>query len=253
MQWWMQPAEEGGPLPRWVVLGYSAVLALTAGFVNAVAILLLAFPVANVTAATTQLGMNTANPWLYEGHLLAAIIFGFLFGAAIAGAVLAPTRAQAGPRHAALLIFEATLLGLAAAGLEDTPVRALLSTLGMEQPILQAVCAATALGMQNGLTSSFRGMAVRTTHFTGTITDLGLMLGRSREHGLEKWKGTVLTVTFVLFLAGGVIGLLVGSRLDGWALLIPAVTCLAVAAGCLLHTRNRRHESEDASAESVHA
>lgn len=63
----------------------------------------------------------------------------------------------------------------------------------------------------------------------------------------------MLTVTFVLFLAGGVIGLLVGSRLGGWALVIPAVTCLAVAAGCLLHTRNRRDESEDASAESVHA
>ncbi|MBI2702840.1 YoaK family protein [Mycobacterium gordonae] len=249
----MQPAQEGGPLPRWVVLGYSAVLALTAGFVNAVAILLLAFPVANVTAATTQLGMNTANPWLYEGHLLGAIIFGFLVGAAIAGAVLAPTQAQAGMRHAALLFCEATLLGLAAAGLEDTPVRTLLSTLGLEQPILQAVCAATALGMQNGLTSSFRGMAVRTTHFTGTITDLGLMIGRSRQHGLEKWKVTVLSVTFVLFLTGGVIGLLVGSRLGGWSLVIPMVTCLAVAAGCVVHSRSRGAERDDAVAESVPA
>ncbi len=245
MQWWMQPAQEGGPLPRWIVLGYSSVLALTAGFVNAVAILLLAFPVANVTAATTQLGMNTANPWLFEGRLLAAIISGFLFGAAIAGAVLAPTQAQAGPRHAVLLISEATLLMLAAAGLENTPVSALLGTLGMEQPIVQAVCAATALGMQNGLTSSFRGMAVRTTHFTGTITDLGLMLGRSRLHGLEKWKATILAVTFVLFLVGGVIGLVTGARLGGYALIIPAVSCLAVAAGCLRHTHNRRNELED--------
>ncbi|MBX9642422.1 MAG: DUF1275 domain-containing protein, partial [Mycobacteriaceae bacterium] len=245
MQWWMQPAQEGGTLPRWVVLAYSAVLALTAGFVNAVAILLLAFPVANVTAATTRLGMSTANPWLYEGHLLAAIIFGFLFGAAIAGAVLAPTRAQAGPRHGALLFVESALLVLAAAGLEDTPVRALLENLGMEQPIIQAVCAATALGMQNGLSSSFRGMAVRTTHFTGTITDLGLMLGRSRVHGLEKWKATILAVTFVLFLVGGVIGLLVGGPLGGYALMIPAVTCLAVATGCLLHSRGRSRSDVD--------
>ncbi len=78
------------------------------------------------------------------------------------------------------------------------------------------------------------------------------MIGRSREHGLEKWKAAVLSVTFVLFLTGGVIGLLVGGPLGGYALLIPAVTCLAVAAGCLVHSRGR-HESEDAAAESVHA
>jgi hypothetical protein len=68
----------GGQSTRRLVLGYSGVLAFTAGFVNAVAILILAFPVGNVTAVTTQLGMNAANPWLYEGHLLAGIVTGFL-------------------------------------------------------------------------------------------------------------------------------------------------------------------------------
>ncbi|MDT5138022.1 MAG: hypothetical protein QOD58_2284 [Mycobacterium sp.] len=31
-------------------------------------------------------------------------------------------------------------------------------------------------------------MSVRTTHFTGTVTDLRLMLGRSRRHGIDRWK-----------------------------------------------------------------
>lgn len=249
----IQPAPKGGPLPRWLVLGYSALLAMTAGFVNAVAILILAFPVGNVTAATTQIGMNTANPWLYEGHLLGAIVFGFLMGAAIAGAILAPTQVPAGPRHAFLLVLEAVLLLLAAAGLEDSTFRKQLAVFGMDQPVLQAVFAATALGMQNGLTSSFRGMAVRTTHFTGTITDLGLMLGRSREHGIEKWKAAILTVTFVLFLVGGVAGLVVGSRLGGYALILPAATCLAVAAAVLLRNRARRSDGAEIADETVHA
>ena len=87
--------------PRALVLGYSGLLAGVAGFVNAVALLVLAFPVGNLTAVTTELGMNTGNPnpWLYEGHVLAAILFGFLGGTAAAGAALAAAHAHTGPRH----------------------------------------------------------------------------------------------------------------------------------------------------------
>ncbi len=70
------------------ILVYSAVLALTAGWVNAVAILTLAVPVGNLTGVTTQIGMDTAHPWRYESHVLGAILLGFLIGAAISGSVL---------------------------------------------------------------------------------------------------------------------------------------------------------------------
>jgi hypothetical protein len=49
-------ATRRGESRKKLMLGYSGVLAFTAGFVNAVAILILAFPVGNVTAVTTQLG-----------------------------------------------------------------------------------------------------------------------------------------------------------------------------------------------------
>lgn len=62
---------------RVLVLGYGSLLATVAGFVNAVAILTLAIPVGNVTATTTQLGMDAANPWMFETSLLVAIIVGF--------------------------------------------------------------------------------------------------------------------------------------------------------------------------------
>lgn len=213
-----------------VLLGYSGVLAFIAGFVNAVALLLLAFPVGNLTAVTTQLGMNTANPLLYEGHILAAILLGFWGGAITAGAILGNSQHLPGPRHAAVLTVEATLLILAALGVEETQVRAAIEALGVEQTAVQAMFAAAALGLQNGLTSSFRGMAIRTTHFTGTVTDLGLMLGRARRQGIEKWKAAVLSLTLVLFLGGGAAGLLMGTSLKGYALLVPAALCATVAA-----------------------
>ncbi|BBY23833.1 YoaK family protein [Mycobacterium stomatepiae] len=246
-------ARESG-LPReGLLLGYSAVLALSAGFVNAVALLILALPVGNLTAITTQLGMNTANPWLYEGHVLGAILFGFLGGAILAGAVLAPTDALAGRRHAVVLFTEAALLVLAAAGVEDTFVKAEINKLGIEQTAVQAMFAAAALGLQNAMTSSFRGMSIRTTHFTGTVTDLGLMLGRSRQDGIQKWKAAILITTLLLFLGGGIAGILFGVHLGGYSLLIPAATCAIVAAANLLHHHVNGGESVPVAAEAVRA
>jgi uncharacterized membrane protein YoaK (UPF0700 family) len=244
-------------LPReGLLLGYSAVLALSAGFVNAVALLILALPVGNLTAITTQLGMNTANPWLYEGHVLAAILFGFLGGATLAGAVLAPTDALAGPRHAVVLFAEAVLLVLAAAGVEETFVKAQIESLGVELTAVQAMFAAAALGLQNAMTSSFRGMSIRTTHFTGTVTDLGLMLGRARHDGIQKWKAAILVTTLLLFLGGGIAGIVFGSRLGGYSLLIPAATCAIVATANVLHSWGTSTSNEpvpEAAAEAVRA
>ncbi|OBF24521.1 hypothetical protein AWC13_25570 [Mycobacterium kubicae] len=226
------------------MLAYSASLAFSAGWVNSMALLILAVPVGNLTGVTTQLGMDTAHPWRYESHVLIAILAGFLVGAAIAGVVLASERASLGMRHATVLVIEATLLVLAAAGVEESDVKALILGAGIEETAVQALLAASALGLQNGLTSSFRGMPVRTTHFTGTVTDLGLMLGRSRKHGIDKWKAAILTATLLLFLTGAVAGLAVGARFGGYGLLIPASICLTLAAISVARSRRLRTQTE---------
>ncbi|OBK27500.1 hypothetical protein A5635_00710 [Mycobacterium asiaticum] len=221
------------------VLGYCAALALTAGFVNAVALLILAVPVGNLTGVTTQLGMDAANPWRYESHVLIAILLGFLAGATVAGALITSTQAPRSGRHATVLVMEAVLLLLAAAGVEAPPVQAQLSSLGVEGTAVQALLAAAALGLQNGLTSSFRGMSVRTTHFTGTVTDLGLMLGRSRQLGVDRWKVAILAMTLLAFLGGGVIGILAAAHLGGYALLVPVAICMSLAGVNLAQGRSQ--------------
>jgi uncharacterized membrane protein YoaK (UPF0700 family) len=49
----------------------------------------------------------------------------------------------------------------------------------------------------------------------------------------------MLSVTLLLFLTGGVAGILAGARLGGYALLVPAFICMAVAAANVLHSRQR--------------
>ncbi|WIM86728.1 YoaK family protein [Candidatus Mycobacterium wuenschmannii] len=222
---------------RQIVLSYSALLALTAGFVNAVAILIFALPVGNLTGVTTQLGMKAGNPLLYEGHVLAAVMIGFFLGAVLAGSVLPVKHSHVSSRSALVLCIEAVLLLVAAAGVEETYIREAITASGVELPAVQALLAAAALGLQNGLTSSFRDMAVRTTHFTGTITDLGLIVGRSRRHGVDRWKALTLGLTLVLFLVGGAAGIVAGSRYGGYALAAPAAACIAMAGAAMLRHR----------------
>lgn len=210
---------------RLLGLGYNGALAAVAGYVNSVALLVWVFPVGNLTALTTRVGMHASNPLLYSGRMIAVIVVGFLVGVMGAGAVLASQRAHTGPRHGAVLLAEAALLVAAA---------------GIEHPLIRAPLAAAACGLQNGMTSGFPGMAVRTTHFTGTLTDLGLLVARGYLHGVDKWRAAVLAATVVLFVAGAALGVIVGGRVGDHALLPAAAACAAIAGVNVLHDRRRR-------------
>ena len=224
--------------PRALVLGYSGLLAAVAGYVNSVALLVWVFPVGNLTALTTKIGMHSTNPLLYSGRMIAVIVVGFLAGAIGAGVVLAAARSHTGPRHAAVLLAEAVLL---------------LGAAGFEHPLVRAPLAAAACGLQNGMTSSFPQMAIRTTHFTGTITDLGLLVGRAYRHGVDKAKAAVLTATVVLFVGGAAAGVIIGGRIGDHALIPAAVVCVAVAAASVLDDRRRRARAARAAPTPVPA
>jgi uncharacterized membrane protein YoaK (UPF0700 family) len=66
---------------------------------------------------------------------------------------------------------------------------------------------AFASGMQNGMTTYFSGAIVRTTHMTGTLTDIGieaagLLLRRSQS----TWKIEILCCFVLGFFSGGCVG-----------------------------------------------
>jgi uncharacterized membrane protein YoaK (UPF0700 family) len=83
---------------------------------------------------------------------------------------------------------------------------------------------AMACGLQNAMTSSYCGLMIRTTHVTGMVTDLGVMLGHWLRHGqIEWWKWCFLSLVFLSFGTGGWLG--------AWANLHYGVGCLGIAAG----------------------
>lgn len=80
------------------------------------------------------------------------------------------------------------------------------------------------MGLQNAMTSTYSGAVVRTTHLSGIMTDLGVMLG----HWVRRLPVDTLKLTLLLTLAGGFwLGAITGTLLFRWmafdGLLMPAV------------------------------
>ena len=69
---------------------------------------------------------------------------------------------------------------------------------------------AFAMGLQNGMVVSFKGVVVRMTHMTGNITDLGVFIGYKIRGNKKELPitGIIPFVALVSFVLGGIGGIL---------------------------------------------
>jgi uncharacterized membrane protein YoaK (UPF0700 family) len=66
---------------------------------------------------------------------------------------------------------------------------------------------AMANGVQNGMSSLYSANLLRTTHLTGTTTDIGLLIGASlRGNRVNEWKLWILIGLAVSFWTGSLVG-----------------------------------------------
>ena len=83
-----------------------------------------------------------------------------------------------------------------------------------------------ACGLQNGICTTFSGAVIRTTHVTGILTDIGLVLGQALFHRRTRkhlWKMKVLLPLYIAFCAGGLLGWFAYQLLLIRAILIPGL------------------------------
>ena len=76
-------------------------------------------------------------------------------------------------------------------------------------------------GMQNALTSKYSNNIVRTTHLTGTTTDLGITIAHlCKGRPEELWKLQLYTCTVLSFFCGGCLGCFAFFHWNHFALLL---------------------------------
>ncbi|MBA6379367.1 MULTISPECIES: YoaK family protein [unclassified Colwellia] len=204
-------------LPRWVEYG-SFVLALVAGFINAVG--LLGFnhqSISHLSGTATLLGVGVLNSSFSNTLHLVLILLSFLVGSAISGYFLNSGSLKLGRNYSRLLILEAIIIFASMYFLS-------------KGSLFGHYLASAACGLQNALVTTYSGAVVRTTHVTGLFTDLGLMLGsRLRGELFDKRKAVLFLLIITGFIVGGGLGAYFFSMFKFNALLIPAVICLLLA------------------------
>lgn len=203
-------------IPRWVYAGGFA-LAGTAGFVNAVTVASAALPVSHMSGTLTHLavGLGGGGGDLDALLRLGGMLAGFFVGAVLSGVIVGTSALKAGRRYGVALMLEGALFGL--------------STWYLSHHVASGIIlSATACGLQNAMAATYYGLVVRTTHVTGMLTDLGVLLGqRLRTGQTEPWRAAVLLVLISGFFLGGVVGAAVSLRYGNDALWVPAAGCFA--------------------------
>ena len=206
--------------PVWISAG-GAWLALHAGYVNAIGYLSThRAGLTHVTGQITKVGIELGGGSWHDAFTALLLVSWFFFGAALSGVLIPRTElTEKGPRYAIALLVEAALLLTATLLLHE----------GYEWSINLVALGA---GMQNAMASSYAGTVVRTTHVTGIVTDLGLMLGHAlRGSRPERLHAMLLLGLLGSFLAGGVLGAVALPLLHEWALGVPAATLTVSAVG----------------------
>lgn len=209
-------------------------LCLNSGWVNAVAFRGFDGGVTHVTGTSTNVGLNLAKGNILLHLRASAKLAAFFLGAAASSAYLGGNRTfKSGPRYAHLLVLVAGSIFAAYAA-----ERAGLMFAG-------ALALSFGSGAQNALTTVYSGGVARTTHVTGTVTDMGVEIGKVLFHGDHSgmWKLKLLTTFFGCYVLGGFLGALFFSpeEIEGVdfvgaearALLVPGAATLALAAAWL--------------------
>ncbi len=200
------------------LLPSAAALAGTAGCIHSVVLGFFRTPVSHMTGAVSHLGLDLADGRMADGLASSSIILGFVLGAMVAGLLAGALKRVPSRSYGVVMLVEGTLLAVA-------------TGLLMVGHLLGLPTVAMACGLQNAMISSYCGLVIRTTHITGTITDIGVMLGHwIRHRQIDRGKLLFLTVVVLAFGGGGCLGALADLRFGPRCLSL-AAAAMTIAGG----------------------
>lgn len=156
-------------------------LAFQAGAINATALLFTGRFVTHVTGLFTWFGVDVGHTnWREAFGILVVPIF-FVLGTMVSAFLVDRRMLRGAPPRSSTVLFLMATINLAIMMITDITGFAKNPTLTLKDYILLAAMCFVS-GLQNALITSASGATVRTTHLTGTSTDLGIGIVRVLFH-----------------------------------------------------------------------
>jgi uncharacterized membrane protein YoaK (UPF0700 family) len=177
----------------YIVFG-GAILSMWAGYINVIFIIHLAFTVSHNTGTTSKMAMHLAKFELSNCFDKFLVLLAYVIGSTTIGFFNSKTKFYYSRKYGFFMMAEALVLYIATYLIE------------INENFISIVITSYAMGLQNALFTNFSGAVVRTTHVTGLLTDIGLILGhklRGREKTTDLWRLIVLTPLLFGFVGGG--------------------------------------------------
>ena len=209
----MPDSGSGRELDRWLLIG-GPLLALVAGYVNVILLMQFAVPVSHVTGSIAHLALDGTRHDVPHLQLAASMVVAFLLGAMLTGYWIEGPLFQHRRRYGYVFMLQGAAFACSAWLLHRQ--------LWMAVPASALGC-----GMQNALATNYRGLNLRTTHMTGIVTDIGVLLGlRARGHRIRVWRFTLLWLIFAGYVFGTFAGVYAGQHHAPIAMIPPACVCI---------------------------
>lgn len=194
----------------WWVYSTAFVMSFNGGYINSVTLV----SILHSTVGYVTGNLTLAGDALQQGHFsvffhLIILVLCFLLGSIFSGILIKSQHYALDRRYRASLALQFIIVLVA-------------MILLLHANTLASYLLAGAMGMQNAMTTHYGSALIRTTHMTGTTTDLGLLISRwLKGHGVERWKILLYSVLIGGFLVGAVCGTLCYAFARASALLLP--------------------------------
>jgi uncharacterized membrane protein YoaK (UPF0700 family) len=221
------------------------VLSIAAGACNAIAFAKFLYYVSHVSGSATGIGLRAED--LQTGPVMMPVwlVVYFIVGSFICGLIVHSNGMRLGQARYEVVLFLVSFMELVC-WFHDLANPELL---------------AAAMGVQNAMITSWSTAVVRTTHMTGTATDLGSSFGRivmrfirlsvhmedeDWNHHVADRKKLVLMICLLLsFIAGGYIGAIGYNAYKIHSLLIPAGLTFMLGVMHLVYCLLKRKEVKE--------
>ncbi|MEO6284108.1 MAG: YoaK family protein [Dyadobacter sp.] len=174
-------------------LKLATLLGLTAGFVNAEGFLGFSVLTTNITGHAALLAEGIAQQNWQNAQVIFLWMLLFLAGAFTSGIFLSLLGAYPRFSYSIPILIETTILFYSAVHGSQYD-GTILSKMVFAGSLLFA------MGLQNALVSMVSGSVVRTTHLTGTFTDLGIELAQLVNTKINDRKGILSKIKLRLFI-----------------------------------------------------